>query len=194
MALKVKAQEKLVKFSKTDAGVWRYVMMPELYTALAQDKVIKEAALRSGVSRGVMQACWDAAGEVIKAWATEGHSVALPGLGTMRFGLRAKSVEDVNKVKTSLIKSRRIIFTPSVDLKDELAATAIQITCYDRNGEEVKRVTSSDDGTVEDPENENTNEGGENTGNGENGGSNTNNTDPTNGDDDEIPGSGGGNG
>ena len=33
MALKVKAQEKLVKFSKTDAGVWRYVMMPELYTA-----------------------------------------------------------------------------------------------------------------------------------------------------------------
>ena len=191
MALKVKAQEKLVKFSKTDAGVWRYVMMPELYTALAQDKVIKEAALRSGVSRGVMQACWDAAGEVIKAWATEGHSVALPGLGTMRFGLRAKSVEDVNKVKTSLIKSRRIIFTPSVDLKDELAATAIQITCYDRNGEEVKRVTSSDDGTVEDPENENTNEGGENTGDGENGGSNTNNTNPTNGDDDVIPGGGG---
>ena len=29
---------------------------------------------------------------VIKAWATEGHSVAIPGLGTMRFGLRAKSV------------------------------------------------------------------------------------------------------
>ena len=168
MALKVKAQEKLVKFSKTDAGVWRYVMMPELYTALAQDKVIKEAALRSGVSRGVMQACWDAAGEVIKAWATEGHSVALPGLGTMRFGLRAKSVEDVNKVKTSLIKSRRIIFTPSVDLKDELASTAIQITCYNRNGEEVKRVTSTDDGTVEDPENE----GGENGGS-ENGGTNT---------------------
>ena len=184
MALKVKAQEKLVKFSKTDAGVWRYVIMPELYTALAQDKVIKEAALRSGVSRGVMQACWDAAGEVIKAWATEGHSVALPGLGTMRFGLRAKSVDDVNKVKTSLIKSRRIIFTPSVDLKDELASTAIQITCYNRNGEEVKRVTSSDDGTVEDPENE----GGENT---NEGGSNTNNTNNTNG---GTGGNGGGNG
>ena len=69
-----------------------------------------------------------------------------------------------------------------------------RMTCYDRNGEEVKRVTSSDEGTVEDPENENNNEGGENTGNGENGGSNTNNTNPTNGDDDEIPGSGGGNG
>ena len=83
MALKVKAQEKLVKFSKNDPGTYRYVMAPDLYIALTQEKVIKEAALRSGVSRGVMQACWDAAGEVIKAWATEGHSVALPGLGTM---------------------------------------------------------------------------------------------------------------
>jgi predicted histone-like DNA-binding protein len=168
MALKVKAVERLLKFSKNenDPGVYRYVMKPELYTSLSQDKVIREAALRSGVSKGVMQACWDAAGEVIKAWATEGHSVALPGLGTMRFGLRAKSVEDVNKVKSSLIKSRRIVFTPSVELKEELAGTAIQITCYDRNGEEVKRVTSTDDGTVEDPENENANEnenqGGEN--------------------------------
>ena len=127
-------------------------MMPELYTALTQDKVIKEAALRSGVSRGVMQACWDAAGEVIKAWATEGHSVALPGLGTMRFGLRAKSVEKVDEVKAGLISSRRIIFTPDVDLKEELAKTAVQITCYDRTGKEVKRVTSADDGTVEDNE------------------------------------------
>ena len=160
MALKVKAVEKKVKFSKNDPGVWRYVMSPEMYSTLSQSKVIKEAALRSGVSRGVMQACWDAAGEVIKAWATEGHSVALPGLGSMRFGLRAKSVEDVNDVKTSLIKTRRIIFTPTVDLKDELANTAIQITCIDRNGDEVKRVTSADAGTVEDPENEN--QGGEN--------------------------------
>ena len=160
MALKVKAVEKKIKFNKQDEGVYRYVMQPELYIPLTQEKVIKEAALRSGVSKGVMQACWDAAGEVIKAWATEGHSVALPGLGSMRFGLRAKAVEDVNKVKTSLIKTRRIIFVPAVDLKDELANTAIQITCYDRNGNEVKRVTSSDPGTVEDNENEDNENGG----------------------------------
>jgi predicted histone-like DNA-binding protein len=139
-------------------------MQPDLYIALNQAKVIREAALRSGVSQGVMKACWDAAGEVIKAWATEGHSVALPGLGSMRFGLRAKSVAKVEDVKTSLISSRRIIFTPTQDLKDELASTSIQITCYDRNGDVVKRVTSADAGTVED------NEGDENT-NSENGGS-----------------------
>ncbi len=159
MALKVKAQEKLQKIG-THAGKYRYIMMPELYTSLSQDKVIKEAALRSGVSKGIMQACWDAAGEVIKAWATEGHSVALPGLGTMRFGLRAKSVEKVDEVKAGLITSRRIIFTPAVELKDELADTAIQITCYDRDGKEVKRVTSTDSGDIEDPENTQPSSGG----------------------------------
>ena len=165
MALKVKAVERLLKFDKESAGKYRYVMKADLYTSLTQAKVIKEAALRSGVSQGVMKACWDAAGEVIKAWATDGHSVALPGLGSMRFGLRSKAVENVNDVKTSLITSRRIIFTPSVDLKDELADTAIQITCIDRNGNEVKRVTSTS-GEVEDPEE--TSNGGT-TGNGDNG-------------------------
>ena len=176
MALKVKAKEQYQNIGKY-AGKYRYVMMPELYTALTQDKVIKEAALRSGVSRGVMQACWDAAGEVIKAWATEGHSVALPGLGTMRFGLRAKSVEKVDEVKAGLISSRRIIFTPTSELKEELAKTAVQITCYDRTGKEVKRVTSADDGTVEDNDatgstDDNTGSSTTNTG-GNGGGSNT---------------------
>ena len=195
MALKVKAVEKKVKFSKNDPGVWRYVMSPEMYSNLSPSKVIKEAALRSGVSRGVMQACWDAAGEVIKAWATEGHSVALPGLGSMRFGLRAKSVEKVEDVKTSLIKTRRIIFTPTVDLKDELKNTAIQITCIDRNGNEVKRVTSADAGDIEDPEGENQNgEGTENggstdTGNG--GSTNQGGSDNTGGGDDNGGGENG---
>ena len=183
--MKVKAVEKLLKFDKNSAGTYRYVMTPEQYSSLSQKKVIREAALRSGVSQGVMQACWDAAGEVIKAWATEGHSVALPGLGTMRFGLRSKSVEKVEDVKSSLITSRRIIFTPDVDLKDELKNTAVQITCYDRNGDEVKRVTSSDDGEVEDPENghtETTENTENNSGGGSNGGSGTGTITPSGGD------------
>ena len=182
MALRVKAVERLLKFDKKSAGEYRYVMKPELYTNLDQKKVIREAALRSGVSQGVMKACWDAAGEVIKAWATEGHSVALPGLGTMRFGLRSKAVEKVEDVKSGLISARRIIFTPSVDLKDELATTAIQITCIDRYGKEVKRVTSADDGEVEDTEqapSSDTGNTGSNTQGGGNTGSNTQGGDNT---------------
>ncbi len=155
MALKIKAKEQYQNIGKY-MGTYRYVMAPELYIALSQSKVIQEAALRSGINKGVMQACWDAAGEVIKAWATEGHAVALPGLGTMRFGLRAKSVASVNDVKTALISSRRIIFTPASDLKEELSKTSIQITCFDRNGVEVKRVISGDEGKVEDPDTDGT--------------------------------------
>ena len=104
-------------------------------------------------------------------------------MGTMRFGLRSKSVENVNDVKTSLITSRRIIFTPDVDLKDELKNTAVQITCYDRDGNEVKRVTSTDDAEVEDensltPDPSPTGEGSGNQGGGNTGGNTGGGTSP----------------
>ena len=56
MALKVKAKQKLQKVGKY-AETYRFVLSPELYIPLAQNKVISEAALRSGISKGVMQAC-----------------------------------------------------------------------------------------------------------------------------------------
>ena len=152
MAINLKAKETLIQVGELK-GKYRFVLGTELYSKLSESKVIKEAALRSGVSRGVMQACWDAAGEVIKAWATEGHSVAIPGLGTMRFGVRAKSVETVAEVASGLITARRVIFTPNVDIKEELQRTAIQITCYDKDGKVIKNVTSGDGGSVENPDN-----------------------------------------
>jgi len=94
----------------------------------------------------------------------------------MRFGLRSKAVEKVEDVKSGLITSRRIIFTPNSDLKEELANTAIQITCYDRTGKEVKRVTSDDSGDVEEDNgndngngNPNDNTGGDNQSGGDSG-------------------------
>lgn len=177
MSIKVKAIERELMVG-ANAGEYRYIMQADLYNKLSDAKVIQEAALRSGINKGAINAAWDAIGEVIKAWATEGHSVAVPGLGTMRFGVRATSVSDVNKVASSLITSRRVIFTPNVDIKDELKKTSISITCYDRNGNLVKRVTSMDDGDVEDNENDNTGEdtGNENQGTGENQGQDSGNT------------------
>lgn len=174
MSINLKAKETLIQVGELK-GKYRFVLSTELYSKLPESKVIKEAALRSGVSRGVMQACWDAAGEVIKAWSTEGHSVAIPGLGTMRFGVRAKSVATVGEVAGSLITARRVIFTPNVDIKDELQRTPIQITCIDRNGKVVKNVTSGDSGDVEDPDKD-PNGGGTNPG----GGSQSGNTEGDN--------------
>ncbi len=163
MAINLKAKETLMQVGDLK-GKYRFVLTTELYSKLSEEKVIKEAALHSGINTGIMKAAWDAAGDVIKAWATEGHSVAVPGLGTMRFGVRAKSVGTVDEVATDLITCRRVIFTPSVDIKKELADTAIAITCYDRNGKEVKRVTSDDSGNVEDTDTGSTDTGGSTSG------------------------------
>ena len=170
MAIKVIAQRRELKIGK-NPGVKKFVMRPDLYIPIAEKKVFAEASTHSGISAGVIKAAWDAAGEVIKAWATEGHSIPIPGLGTMRFGVRSKAVEKLDDVKTGLITTRRIVFTPNVEVKEELKNTSIQITCLDEEGNVLKRVTSGDSGEVEDPEN-----GGENTNTGENtnGGENLN--------------------
>ena len=151
MAIKVIAQRREVKLGKNPGK--KFVMRPDLYIPIQEKKVFAEASTHSGISAGVIKAAWDAAGEVIRTWATEGHSVPLPGLGTMRFGVRSKAVADLEDVKTNLISTRRIIFTPNVDVKDELKNTSIQITCLDENGNVLKRVTSGDSGDIEDNEN-----------------------------------------
>ena len=100
MAIKVIAQRREVKLGKNPG--MKFVMRPDLYIPIAEKKVFAEAATHSGISAGVIKAAWDAAGEVIRTWATEGHSVPLPGLGTMRFGVRSKAVEDLEDVKANL--------------------------------------------------------------------------------------------
>ena len=91
MAIKVIAQLREVKIGKNPGK--KFVMRPDLYVPITEKKVFQEAATHSGISAGVIKAAWDAAGEVIRTWATEGHSIPLPGLGTMRFGVRSKAVE-----------------------------------------------------------------------------------------------------
>ena len=182
MAIKVIAQRREVKLGKNPG--MKFVMRPDLYIPIQEKKVFSEAATHSGISAGVIKAAWDAAGEVIRTWATEGHSIPLPGLGTMRFGVRSKAVAELEDVKTNLISVRRIIFTPNVELKDELKNTSIQITCLDEDGNVLKRVTSSDSGDIEDNENgggENQNQNGEN-GGGQNQGGDNNNDDLGDGD------------
>ena len=178
--INIKAQQTLVKFNKQDAGKWLYLMRPETYSQLTEAKVIQEASVRSGVAKGALKGAWDAIGEVIKAWVTEGHSVAIPGLGTIRFSMNAQAVEDVNKVAKELIHTRKVVFTPSVDIKQELKATKIAITCYDKDGNIVKRTTDDgsdeaiDDGTGT-GDNTCTGGSGENTGGDDNTGGNGDN-------------------
>ena len=183
MAIKVIAQRREVKLGKNPGK--KFVMRPDLYIPIQEKKVFSEAATHSGISAGVIKAAWDAAGEVIRTWATEGHSIPLPGLGTMRFSVRSKAVADLEDVKTNLISVRRIIFTPNVELKDELKNTSIQITCLDEDGNVLKRVTSGDSGDIEDENGGGSNDNQDNNGDqngGQNQGGGSNNDDLGDGD------------
>ena len=159
MGIKVKAIERNVAFEKGKQK-WAFVMQADLYSQLNASKVIEEAAIRSGLPKAVINAGWTAIVDLIAAWATEGHSVAVPGLGSLRFGLNSTAVEDVNKVSTNLITRRYIIFVPNTEIKKQLEETSVSITCYDRNGKVVKQVTSSDKNDTDDGNGGNSGGGG----------------------------------
>ena len=142
MAIKIRAQEKKILVGP-NKGQYAYVAQVELYSALSQNKVLEEAALSCGVNKSVLAAAWEGLGHVINRWATEGHSVPIPGLGTMRFSVNSQSVEKLEDVSAKMITTRKVVFTPSTDLKNTLASTSVSITCYDRNGDLVKRVTAA---------------------------------------------------
>ena len=132
MAIKVRATRRKLNVGKKN---YAYTLYPDNYGMLDSEKMIEEAALRSGMSKGVMKACWDAAGEVIKAWITEGHSVPIPGLGSMRIGLRSQSAAELKDVNTELILRRRIIFTPSREIKNKINEMGVYISeVRDENG------------------------------------------------------------
>lgn len=146
--IKVKAKQSMLKVGE-HKGEYRFVLQAILYSTLSVEKVLKTASKNCGMSRGMLRVAWDAIGEVVGDWATEGHSVPVPGLGHMRFGMRSTSVESVADVSSKLITARRVIFMPSVSLKEDLANTGISITCYDKDGNLIKTVNSTDKGDIE---------------------------------------------
>ena len=185
--IRVNAKQTMLHIGE-QAGKERFVLMAQTYNTLSESKVINEAALRTGLPKSVVRASWEGCGEVISAWCVEGHSCPVPGLGHMRFGIRATSVEKVEDVSSGLITSRRVIFIPSVAIKEELAKTSIAITCFDRDGKKIKTVTSADTDDIEEDDgstttNDGSTSGGSNAGGSSAGGStNGGSTDGNNGD------------
>ena len=146
----------------------RYILQPQTYSRLTSKKVLEEASLRSGISRGIINASSDAVGQVIMAWLTEGHSVEIPGLGTMRFSVKAKSSVTEEGATVDKVYIRKIVYTPSTEIKQALKDAEISV-----DGEVVE---SKENGSDNPNANANANQGG-NTGGNTGGGSSGNNDD-----------------
>ena len=80
----IKAKQQNVSFEKNVEKL-AFVLSAHLYNTLDASKVIEEAAKRSGISAGVIKAAWDAAGEVIRIWATKAATAAVWLFVPMRF-------------------------------------------------------------------------------------------------------------
>ncbi len=138
MAIKIKAQQMLMNVGPK-AGKTLFVMRAEKYSTLGEKKLFDEASVHSGMPAGAIRSAWYACGDIIQNWLTEGHAISVPGIGTMRFGVSAKAVELIDDVSTELVRSRKVIFTPAVSVKQALDNTALSITCYDTDGNLIKR-------------------------------------------------------
>lgn len=137
MAVKLIAKE-----YKQEDGSYAYEMQEPMYNTLSQAKVIQEAALRSGISKGAINASWDAICEVIKAWITEGHEITIPGIGTVRIVADSQKVATIKDVEREMITERHFVFKPSAELQAEMNGTHFYITCYNKDDKLVKRVES----------------------------------------------------
>lgn len=98
-----------------------YVTRCARYSQIHGDELIRHAAEDSGVSRANCKAAVEAYFLQVKELLLNGHSITLMGLGTFRFGIRAKAVEKKDDVDLGkIIKGRKIIFTPCSELKSEM--------------------------------------------------------------------------
>ncbi len=68
----------------------------------------------------------------------EGHIVKIPGLGNIRAEVRAKAQSKSEDVTESDIIRRKLLLTPTKEIKDALNATPVRITCCDMEGSEEK--------------------------------------------------------
>ncbi|MBQ0007173.1 MAG: DNA-binding protein [bacterium] len=116
-----------------------YVMKVNHYNTLNAEKVIQYASDTSNIPKAVLRASWEALGSAITAWTLEGHIVEIPGLGNIRTEVRAKAQSKAEDVTESDIFRRKLLLTPTKEIKDALNATPVNITCYDRDGNVIER-------------------------------------------------------
>ena len=138
MALNINSKQTKIKVGK-HKGEDMFVMRVDHYNTIDAEKIIQYASDTYNIPRGVMRASWEALGQAITSWVLESHIVEVPGLGNIRAEVRAKAQSDATDVSADDIFRRHLLLTPTKEIKNALNSTPINITCFDKDGNEVKR-------------------------------------------------------
>lgn len=136
--LNIKSTQQPIKVGEHQ-GEDMFVMKLDHYSTMDAKKIIDFASETSCLPRGILLASWEAIGHVVSTWVLEGHIVEIPGLGNIRAEVRAKARKDAKDVSANDVIRRKLLLTPTKEIKNKLNDAALNITCYDKNGCEVKR-------------------------------------------------------
>lgn len=148
MTMNVKAIERQISVGDK-RGNYAYVMSPEHQKHMDEKSIFHKAALNTNMNIAAIRTAWLVCSEIIREEVIKGHTVALPGLGSIRLGMKANIVDDIADINSSLIKTKKIIFNPTSKFKNDLESSPINITCYNRNGKIIKKINSENHETIE---------------------------------------------
>ena len=167
------------------------------YPTIKSKDLLNYAANAANVPLANIECCVQGLIEAIAYFCINGHRVVLPEVGGFFLGVKSKSVPLAENLKvTQAIQTVRLLFAPGTELRDMMTEATIESVRPSNGtaGADFSSGAGASSGGESQSGGGESNTGGNtggNTGNG--GGTTTNPTNPTNGDDDEIPG-GGGNG
>lgn len=142
--LNIKSTQQTIKVGE-HKGEDMFVMKVDHYNTMDAKQIVKYASETSCISKSMIMASWEAISQVISTWVMEGHIVEIPGLGNIRAEVRAKAQKDAKDVSVDDVFRRKLLLTPTKEIKDKLNSTTLDITCYDKNGQIVKRSENAEE-------------------------------------------------
>ena len=97
-----------------------YIQHAVKYSTISWDELCGNIARSLGVSKPVATAAASAIVEQMRQLMLNGHSIRVGNIGYLRFGIHAKAVDREEDLSVDLVKSRRVLFIPTGEVKNSL--------------------------------------------------------------------------
>lgn len=113
---------KLQTATRASFGAVRAVTSQIRYSTIPSDLLIARVAQTANIKESTAKAAILGFKEAIRYFVMNGHSVNLGKFGYLKAGVQAQSVAQAKQVSAELIKGVKVAYTPSKEIKAELAS------------------------------------------------------------------------
>lgn len=132
MAMKFVVVKKKNPVNKDDPG--KYYAQATISGDVTLETISRRIAKASMAARGDVSGVLISLVDEIIESLEEGNTVRLGELGSMRVSLSSSGEEDAGKVSANNIRKARIIFTPSVMIKDRISRMSFRQASHTESG------------------------------------------------------------